>query len=60
MMNHQVYSVAKRLIWDGLLHYKFVVQFAGERTFKIGEHSAKLQAKWAPILSSKMQNSTDK
>ena len=28
------------------LHYKFVVHCAGERILKIGEHLAKLQAKW--------------
>jgi len=27
-------------------HWKYVNQFAGERIFKIGEHFAKLQAKW--------------
>jgi len=39
-------STAKHLSCDGLLHYKFIIQFAGERIFKIGEHLAKLQAKW--------------
>jgi len=39
-------SVAKHLSWDGLLHYKFVIQFAGEKKLKICEHFAKLQAKW--------------
>jgi len=38
-------STAKHLCCDGLLHYKFIIQFAGERNFKIGEHLAKLQAK---------------
>jgi len=38
-------SVAKHLSCDGLLHYKFIIQFAAERIFKIGEHLAKLQAK---------------
>jgi len=32
---------AKHLSCDGLLHYKFIVQFAGERIIKIGG-----QAKW--------------
>jgi len=32
---------------------------AGKRIFKIGEHLAKLQAKWL-IVSSEMQNSPDK
>jgi len=37
---------AKRFSFDGFLHYKFIIQFAGERIFfTIGEHSAKLQAK---------------
>ena len=35
-----------RLCCDGLLHYKFIIQFAGKRNFKIGEPLAKLQAKW--------------
>jgi len=39
-------STVKYLSCDGLLHYKFIIQFAGERIFKIGEHLAKLQAKW--------------
>ena len=39
-------SIAKHLSCYGLLHDKFVIQFAGERIFKIGEHSAKLQAMW--------------
>jgi len=58
-------STAKRLSCDGLLHCKFITQFAGERIFKIGEHLAKLQVDcfMCPIrlrlLSSKMQNSPD-
>jgi len=39
-------SIAKHLSCDGLLHYKFIIQFAGERIFNIGEHLAMLQAKW--------------
>jgi len=39
-------NTAKRLSYDGLLHYKFVNHFAGKRIFKIREHLAKLQAKW--------------
>ena len=35
-------STVKHLSCDGLLHYKFIIQFAGERIFKIGEHLAKL------------------
>ena len=36
-------SIANRLSYDGLLHCKFITQFAGERVFKIGEHLTKLQ-----------------
>ena len=39
-------SITKHLCWDGLLYYKFIIQFANKRIFKIGEHLAKLQAKW--------------
>ena len=39
-------SVAKHLNLDGLLHYKFISQFAEKRIFKISKHLAKLQAKW--------------
>jgi len=39
-------STAKHLSYDGLLHYKFAIHCEGERNFKIGEHLAKLQAKW--------------
>jgi len=61
-------SIAKHLSFDGLLHYIYINESAGERIFKIGKHLAKLQAKWLivihPIhlrcLSSKMQNSPDK
>jgi len=38
--------IAKHLSWDRLLYYKSITQFAGERLFKIGEHLAKLPAKW--------------
>ena len=38
-------TVAKHVSWDALLHYKFIIQFAGERIFKIGKHLAKLGAK---------------
>ena len=37
-------STAKYLSFDGLLHCKFITQFAGERISKIGQHLAKLQA----------------
>jgi len=39
-------STAKHLSYDASLHYKFIVHFTTERIFKIGEHLAKLQAKW--------------
>jgi len=35
-------STIKHLSCDGLLHYKFIIQFAGEEIFKIGEHLVKL------------------
>jgi len=41
----EIYIVIKQhLSCDGLLHYKCVIQFAGERIYKIREHLAKLQA----------------
>jgi len=39
-------SIAKHLIFDGLLRYNYITQFGGERISKISEHLAKLQAKW--------------
>jgi len=33
---------AKHLRFNGLRHCKFITQSAGERTFKIGEHFAKI------------------
>jgi len=39
-------SIAKHLRNDDLLNYTFITQSPGERIFKIGEHLAKLQAKW--------------
>ena len=39
-------SIANHLSCDGLLYYKYIIQFAGERDFNIGEHLTKLQAKW--------------
>jgi len=39
-------NIAKKLKFDELLYYTFITHFAGERIFKIGEHLAKLQAKW--------------
>jgi len=42
-------SIAKNLKCDELLYYTFIVHSAGERIFKIGEHLAKLQAKWLTV-----------
>jgi len=39
-------SIAKHLRCDELVYYASIVQSAGERIFNIGEHLAKLQAKW--------------
>jgi len=38
-------STAKHLSYDELLHYKFIIQFAGERLVKIGDHLEKLRAR---------------
>jgi len=61
-------SIATNLRCDESLYYTFIIQSAGERLFNIGEHLAKLQAKWLTViypirlalLSSKMQISPDK
>jgi len=42
-------SIAKHLRCDELLYYTFIIQSAGERIFIIGEHLAKLQAKWLTV-----------
>jgi len=39
-------GTAKHLSLDELLHYKFIIQFDGDRIFEIGKHLAKLQAEW--------------
>jgi len=39
-------SITEHLRNDDLLYYTFITQSAGERNFKIGEHLAKLRAKW--------------
>jgi len=39
-------SIAKNLRYDEVFCYTFVTHSAGERNFKIGEHLAKLRAKW--------------
>jgi len=38
--------MAKDLNCDGLLYYKYIIQFVGERIVKIDQHFTKLQAKW--------------
>ena len=38
-------STAKHLSYDRLLHYKFIIQFAGERIVKIGERYSKVTGK---------------
>jgi len=43
-------SIAKHLRNDELLHCTFIIQSAGERIFRIGEHLTKLQAKWLIVL----------
>jgi len=62
-------STANHLSCDELLHYRFIIQFAGEIFLISGEHLANLQAKWLIVsyalfafrlLSSKMQNLPDK
>jgi len=42
-------SIAKHLRCDDLLYYAFIIQSAGERIFKIGEHLVKLKAKWLVV-----------
>jgi len=39
-------SIAKHLKNDELVYYTFIIQSPGKRICKIGEHLAKLQAKW--------------
>jgi len=42
-------SIATNLRRDELLCYTFIIHSAGERIFNIGEHLAKLQAKWLSV-----------
>ena len=42
-------SVAKNLQCGELLCYTFIIHSAGERISEIGEHLAKLQAKWLTV-----------
>jgi len=44
-------SIAKHLGSDNLLYCTFIIESAGERIFKIGEHLAKLKAKWSIVSS---------
>jgi len=46
VINKSQGSIARHLRNDELLNYTFITQSAGERIFRIGEHLAKLQAKW--------------
>ena len=39
-------NIAKHLRNDELLYNTFTTQSAGKRIFEVGEHLAKLQAKW--------------
>ena len=39
-------STDKHLSYDRLLHYTFIIHFSDKRIVNIGEHLAKLQAKW--------------
>ena len=52
-------SIATNLRCDELIYYTFIIHSAGERIFNIGEHLAKLQAKWLTV-SSNMLISPDK
>ena len=42
-------SIVTNLRCDELLYYTFIIHSAGERIFNIGEHLAKLQAKWSTV-----------
>jgi len=42
-------SIATNLRCNELLYYTFIIHSAGERTFKIGKHLAKLWTKWLPV-----------
>jgi len=43
-------NIAKHLRCDELFCYTFIIQSSGERIFQIGEHLAKLRAKWLTVL----------
>jgi len=42
VINDKSHSTAKHLSCDGLLYYKFITQFVGDRILNIGEHLVKL------------------
>jgi len=42
-------SIAKNLRRDEFLYYTFIIHSADQRIFTIGEHLAKLQAKWFTV-----------
>ena len=42
-------SIVTNLRCDEVLYYTFIIHSAGERIFNIGEHLAKLQAKWLTV-----------
>jgi len=42
-------SIAKQLRCDQFLYRTFIILSVGEQNFKIGEHLAKVQAKWLII-----------
>jgi len=42
-------SIAKHVENCNLLFYTFITESAGKSIFKIGEHLAKLQAKWLTV-----------
>jgi len=47
-INHESQGkIANNLKCDELLYYTFIIYSAGEIIFKIGEHLAKLRAKWS-------------
>jgi len=52
-------SIAKNLSCDESLYYTFIIHSAGERIFKIGEHLAKLQAKWFTVSCTFFLNDAD-
>jgi len=46
VINEKLQGSRAKHLRNELIYYTFIVQSAGERIFKIGEHLAKLQAKW--------------